>query len=114
MPFGNDDWLALTPEPTVEPELPICDPHHHFWDFRTDRMPYQRYLLHELMADLNSGHNVRSWRPWKRLWNAFGPNCKRDEGALFLVVDRSKWEYTIRPRLPGDTPQSMKPIPNPC
>jgi hypothetical protein len=55
MPFGNDDWLALTVEPTVEPELPICDPHHHFWDFRFDRLPYQRYLLHELMADLNSG-----------------------------------------------------------
>ena len=36
MPFGGNDWLALTQEPTLEPELPICDPHHHFWDFRTD------------------------------------------------------------------------------
>ena len=36
MPYGGNDWLALTPEPTLEPELPICDPHHHFWDFRTD------------------------------------------------------------------------------
>ena len=50
MPFGGNDWLALTPEPTLEPELPICDPHHHFWDFRTERMPYQRYLLHELAS----------------------------------------------------------------
>ena len=48
MPFGSNDWLALTTEPTLEPELPICDPHHHFWDFRTARHPYQRYLLHEL------------------------------------------------------------------
>jgi L-fuconolactonase len=60
MPFGGNDWLALTPEPTLEPELPICDPHHHFWDFRTARIPYQRYLLHELAADIHSGHNVRS------------------------------------------------------
>ena len=30
MPFGGNDWLALTPEPAVEPEMPICDPHHHF------------------------------------------------------------------------------------
>src|SRR2546427_4053102 len=60
MPFGGNDWLALTPEPPLEPELPICDPHHHFWDFRTARIPYQRYLLHELAADINSGHNVRS------------------------------------------------------
>ena len=28
----NDDWLALTTEETYEPELPICDPHHHLWD----------------------------------------------------------------------------------
>ena len=60
MPFGGNDWLALTPEPTLEPELPICDPHHHFWDFRTERIPYQRYLLHELAADIHSGHHVRS------------------------------------------------------
>ena len=33
----------------------ICDPHHHFWDFRSERIPYQRYLLHELAADVNCG-----------------------------------------------------------
>ena len=60
MPFGNDDWLALTQEPSIEPEIPLCDPHHHFWDRRLQSIPYQRYLLHELMADLDSGHNVRS------------------------------------------------------
>ncbi len=60
MPFGGNDWLALTPEPTMEPDIPICDSHHHFWDFRTERVPYQRYLLHELAADITSGHNVRT------------------------------------------------------
>jgi hypothetical protein len=30
MPYGGNDWLALTREPTLEPEIPICDPHHHF------------------------------------------------------------------------------------
>ena len=60
MPYGGNDWLALTQEPTLEPELPICDPHHHFWDLRPERVPYQRYLLHELLADITTGHNVRS------------------------------------------------------
>jgi len=60
MPYGGDDWLALTPEDTLEPELPICDPHHHLWDLRTARIPQQRYLIHELNADIYSGHNVRS------------------------------------------------------
>ena len=60
MPFGGNDWLALTQEPTLEPEIPICDPHHHLWDRRTERIPYQNYLLAELYDDLNSGHNVVS------------------------------------------------------
>jgi predicted TIM-barrel fold metal-dependent hydrolase len=60
MPFGSNDWLALTSEPPLEPELPICDPHHHFWDRRLARLPYQRYQLDELLADTGSGHDVRS------------------------------------------------------
>src|SRR5712671_3836011 len=60
MAYGGNDWLALTQEPTLEPEIAICDPHHHFWDFRSARIPYQRYLLHELIADIDCGHNVRS------------------------------------------------------
>jgi predicted TIM-barrel fold metal-dependent hydrolase len=59
-------------EPILEPELPIVDPHHHLWDRRgllvslpPVRHPFEtivrrtpRYLLDELLADLNSGHNV--------------------------------------------------------
>ena len=60
MPFGGNDWLAQTSEPTLDPEIPICDPHHHCWDFRTAAVPYQRYLLQELAADIDSGHNIRS------------------------------------------------------
>jgi predicted TIM-barrel fold metal-dependent hydrolase len=60
MPYGGNDWLELTQEAVLEPELPICDPHHHLWDQRSERIPYQRYLLHELLADVNQGHNVRS------------------------------------------------------
>ena len=60
MPFGGNDWLALTQEPALEPDFPICDPHHHFWDLRPQRIPHQRYLLQELLDDIGSGHNVRS------------------------------------------------------
>ena len=44
MPGGND-WLAQTLEDTLEPELPICDPHHHFWVARPEPVHYQKYLL---------------------------------------------------------------------
>src|SRR2546430_13627021 len=40
-------------EPILEPDLPIVDPHHHLWD-----RPGWRYLLDELLADTESGHNI--------------------------------------------------------
>jgi predicted TIM-barrel fold metal-dependent hydrolase len=50
----EDGWLAKTEEePILEPEIPIVDPHHHLW-LRNGH----RYLLDELLADLNTGHNV--------------------------------------------------------
>jgi predicted TIM-barrel fold metal-dependent hydrolase len=51
------EWLAKRPsEAALEPELPIIDPHHHFWDMA------QRghYLLPELLADIGGGHNIVS------------------------------------------------------
>ena len=54
-----NDWLARTVEPALEPDLPICDPHHHLWDGRADRVE-PRYFLDELEADTGSGHNIVS------------------------------------------------------
>lgn len=47
------EWLAQVEEDLLEPELPICDPHHHLWD-----SPGSRYLLDELLEDTGSGHKV--------------------------------------------------------
>src|SRR5438067_5140624 len=50
----DDAWLVqAAPEEILEPELPIVDPHHHLWQ-RADH----RYLLDELRADLETGHNI--------------------------------------------------------
>ncbi len=87
MPFGGNDWLALTTEPALEPEIPICDPHHHFWDMRTERIPYQRYLLHELADDVNSGHNVRStvFIEARAMYRSGGPEEMRPVGEVEFV-----------------------------
>ena len=87
MPFGNNDWLALTDESTIEPAIPICDPHHHFWDQRLQSIPYQRYLLHELMGDLSSGHNVRStvFVEARSMYRASGPEELRPVGEVEFV-----------------------------
>jgi L-fuconolactonase len=55
-------WLDLHSEDILEPALPIIDPHHHVWDketrFAGGKQP--RYMIDELSADVNSGHNVRA------------------------------------------------------
>ena len=52
-PLPNPEWLGKLTEEILEPDLPIVDPHHHLWDH-----PGSRYLLDELLADVNSGHNI--------------------------------------------------------
>ena len=50
---GRSAWLNLTPEEALEPEILICDPHHHLWEY-----PNSRYLLEEFLQDLGGGHRV--------------------------------------------------------
>ena len=59
MTTEHEAWLGMTIEEPIDPELPICDPHHHLWDrpVRQDR-PADRYLLDELTQDIAGGHNV--------------------------------------------------------
>jgi predicted TIM-barrel fold metal-dependent hydrolase len=42
-------------EAAIEPDLEICDPHHHLWD-----RPQSRYMPGELLADTGAGHRVVS------------------------------------------------------
>jgi len=46
-------WLELTREDPIDPQLPIIDPHHHLWDY-----PASRYLLEDILDDIGGGHNV--------------------------------------------------------
>ncbi len=40
----NKEWLDRLREDTIDPELRICDPHHHLWEFREVCVAH-RYLL---------------------------------------------------------------------
>ena len=56
----NDAWLAQVQEEPLEPELPICDAHHHLWGFR-DHHICRRYLLEDFLAVVDpAGHNIVS------------------------------------------------------
>ncbi len=91
---SNDDWLALTTEETLEPDLPICDPHHHLWDtgyepgvaFRAEQVA-NRYLLDEILADTSSGHNVVStiFIECASMYKSTGPEALRPVGETEFV-----------------------------
>ena len=52
----NEKWLRTEEvEETLEPNLKICDPHHHLWQH-----PDSTYLTKELLKDTKTGHNVTS------------------------------------------------------
>jgi predicted TIM-barrel fold metal-dependent hydrolase len=82
----NDQWLARVQEATLEPDLPICDPHHHLWDQRHDRVE-PRYLLDEILADLNSGHRIVStvFIQCGAMYKATGPEAMRVIGETEFV-----------------------------
>jgi L-fuconolactonase len=74
------DWLARRREAALEPELPIIDPHHHL----IDRPESGTYLLADLLADIDSGHNVVAtvYLEWLSMYRADGPEEMRPVGEI--------------------------------
>src|SRR5579859_6918122 len=82
----NQAWLELTVEAPLEPDLAICDPHHHLWDKRAARVS-ERYLLDELLADTGSGHTIEStvFIECGAMYRAAGPEPLRAVGESEFV-----------------------------
>ena len=78
----SKEWLNATQEEILEPDLPIVDPHHHFWDF-----PTHRYLLDELLDDTGSGHNIEAtvFLECAAFYRADGPKEERPIGEVEFV-----------------------------
>jgi predicted TIM-barrel fold metal-dependent hydrolase len=94
---------ASNTEAIIDPELPIVDPHHHLWfhlasmldglDLRENLTMKalfpafrgkSRYLFDELLADLNSGHNIRAtvYAEVGSMYRRSGPNELRSVGEV--------------------------------
>lgn len=84
----NNEWLALTTEEALNPDRPICDPHHHLWDY-----PGSRYLLEELTADTRSGHNIVS-----TIYMECGSAYRRDGEASLRPVGETEFVEKIARR----------------
>src|ERR1044071_9774324 len=79
-PPVRPDWLAKRREAALEPDLPIVDPHHHL----IDRPENGTYLLRDMLADIDSGHNVVAtvYLEWLSMYRADGPVEMRPVGEI--------------------------------
>ncbi|MFM9967657.1 MAG: amidohydrolase family protein [Burkholderiales bacterium] len=78
-------WYARTIEEIIEPDLPICDAHHHLWDHG----PGKRYLLEEISQDAASGHRVVStiFCECRREYHKDGPEELKPVGETVFMND---------------------------
>ena len=81
------EWLRLTSEAALEPDRPICDPHHHLWD-RAD----EPYFAEEFAQDLQSGHNIVStvFIECGSRYRADGPVGLRPVGETEFAVEEAE------------------------
>ncbi len=82
----HDKWLAQVQEETLEPDLPIIDPHHHLWHFIRPESEH-RYLLEDLLKDTGSGHNIVKtvFVECSAMWRADGPEEMKVVGETEFV-----------------------------
>lgn len=82
-PKQNREWLAKLSEDVLDPDLPIIDAHHHFWNHADDV-----YLLDDYLADLKSGHNVVATVYVQGFWayRDSGPEELRPVGEVEYAV----------------------------
>ena len=85
-------------EEILNPTLRIVDPHHHLWDRAIEALAAlggSRYLLDELLMDLDSGHDVCAtvYVEAASMYRADGPSWLRPVGETelgFFAYPRKK------------------------
>jgi len=74
-------------EAILEPDLPICDAHHHLWD----REDVGAYLAAEMGADAAAGHRVEStvYVEARTFWRPDGPEALRPLGETEFALGQA-------------------------
>ena len=74
------EWLDRRREDSLDPALPIVDPHHHL----IDRPESGTYLMSDLLEDIGSGHSIVAtvYLEWLSMYRAGGPEEMRPVGEI--------------------------------
>ena len=77
----RQSWLSQTIEETLEPDLQICDAHHHLWDFKNSR-----YLVEEFKQDTSDHRITKSvYVECLSQYHKDGPEALRPVGETSFV-----------------------------
>ncbi len=78
----KNSWLSQTGEEAIDPDLLICDPHHHLWEY-----PDSRYLVDEFLADINGRHRITKtvFVECLQMYRSEGPDELRPVGETEFV-----------------------------
>ena len=93
----RESWLAQHHEDILDPQLPIIDAHHHFYD-----RPGWTYLDDAYRADACSGHRITAsvYMQAQTRYHADGPEAMRPVGETAYVASIAE-QPTDGPRLAG-------------
>ncbi|MCC3721358.1 amidohydrolase family protein [Rouxiella badensis] len=95
LPIRNE-WLASGTEIALEPDRPIIDAHHHFYD-----RPGWTYLLDEYLQDAQSGHNIQASVYMQALtrYRESGEASLRPVGEIEYVAEVTAHQQARRPQV---------------
>jgi predicted TIM-barrel fold metal-dependent hydrolase len=90
------EWLASGTEAALEPDMPIIDAHHHFYE----RAGWT-YLLDEYLEDARSGHNITASVYMQALtrYRQTGPEPLRPVGEVEYVTEATAQLQKAKPQV---------------
>jgi len=86
---NNQAWLEKVQEEALEPDLPICDPHHHLWEARPKAVQ-PHYALAEILDNISGGHNIVS-----TVFIECGAEFRADGPEAFRCVGETEYVSAI-------------------
>jgi L-fuconolactonase len=100
----NEVKPNLNEEEPLEPDLLLCDPHHHLWD-----RPTSRYLLDEILADIGKNRVTQTvFVQCRALYRKDGPEELRCVGETESVhaigeqsLKRENWQTNVAAGIVG-------------
>ncbi|MCB0160283.1 MAG: amidohydrolase family protein [Caldilineaceae bacterium] len=96
--YANREWLERVQEDALDPDLPICDPHHHFF---ADSNRYVAYMPPDARHDMTGSHRIMEtvFVECREGYRRSGPESMKPVGETEFVMELVTEHPDVEPRL---------------